>query len=133
MNRPDLGPPGGKPSDPLARCRTALRWAAHFHTPIGAVLNACPMLADAIEWEDEPGSLQPWIEWPAERKLQLDDLFQRLLTDRSLGLSCPNPRVAMSAFLHVYLTEDQAFAIYAAHVANAIYIEATRRVPWSIC
>ena len=34
--------------------------------------------------------------------------------------------------MHVYLTEDQAFAIYAAHVANAIYIEATHRVPWSI-
>ena len=130
-NRPDAIPLGGKASDPLVRCRTALRWAAHLHTPIGSVLNACPMLADAIEWEDEPGSLQPWIEWDETRKLELDDLFQRLLANQALGLSCPNPRVAMTP-LRVYLTEDQAFSIYAAHVANAIYIEATRRVPWSI-
>src|SRR4051812_12515284 len=129
--RPDVLPGGGKAPDPLVRCRTALRSAAQIHAPIGSVLDACPVLAGAIEWEDEPGSLQPWTEWDTARKAELDDLFQRLLGNRSLGLSCPNPLVAMTPS-RVYLTEDQAFGIYAAHVANAIYLEATRRVPWSI-
>jgi hypothetical protein len=130
-DRPDI--PGGKLRDPLVRCRTALRWTAQFHLPIDGALQACPMLANAIEWEDEPGSLQPYVEWEAARKEQLNDLFQRLLDNRaSLGLSCPNTRVAMVSSTRVYLTEDQAFGIYAAHVANALYIEAVRRVPWSI-
>jgi hypothetical protein len=131
-NRPDFQLRGQMP-DPLARCRAALRWSAQFHTPIDSALAACPTLARAIEWEDEPGSLQPYVEWEAARKEQLDDLFQRLLDNRSsLGLSCPDTSVAMVASSRVYLTEDQAFGIYAAHVANALYIEAARRVPWSI-
>ena len=133
-NRPDLLPPGGKsPDNPLARCRMALRFAGQFHTPIAEALEACPMLARAIEWEHERGSLQPYVEWDKARQARLEDLFQRLLDNRSnLGLSCPDTRVAMPFLNNVYLTEDEAFGIYAAHVAHAIYLEATRRVPWSI-
>ena len=131
-NRPDLRP-HVQPRDPLVRCRTALRFAGQFHTPIAEVLEACPMLARAIEWEDAPGSLQPYDEWDVALKERLEDLFQRLLDHRSsLGLSCPDSLAAIPALNVAYLTEDQAFGIYAAHVAHAIYLEATRRVPWSI-
>jgi hypothetical protein len=132
-NRPDILPPGINSLDPVARCRAVLRFTAQFHAPIDGALNACPMLAAAVEWEDEPGSLQPYLEWPIERKDQLNEFFQRLLNNQSnLGLSCPNTNVAMVSGGRVYLTEEQAFGIYAAHVAHALYLEAARRVPWSI-
>jgi hypothetical protein len=131
-NRPDTQLPIGMSLHPHVRCRTALRWTAQFHAPLAGALDACPALASAIEWEDEPGSLLPYVDWDAARKERLDDLFQRLLANRNLGLSCPSTSVALVATARVYLTEDQAFGIYAAHVANALYLEGTRRVPWSI-
>ncbi len=111
-------------------CRTALRNPADLETR----LNGCPWLRDQIVWEMGNGTRISYPDWTPVQKDRLEEFFQALLRgDNNLGIRCPDPRVAMSSQTgRYYLSADEAFDVYAAHVAHVFYLEATHGVPWSI-
>jgi len=111
-------------------CRRAFR----NHGDLDTRLNGCPWLRDQIVWETGNGTRIAYPDWTPAQKDRLEELFQALLRGNdSLGIHCPDPRVAMSWQTgKYYLSADEAFDIYAAHVAHVFYLEATNRVPWSV-
>ncbi|HWZ92308.1 MAG TPA: hypothetical protein VNW92_25765, partial [Polyangiaceae bacterium] len=118
---------------------------------LNAVLQACPQIADHIVWQDgpftasSPGSAVPWQNWSANDRAELASLYSKLVQNGSnpyadIGLSCPNPldregfpnAALTNGQSSLYYTRAQAFDIYAASVANAMYLEVMQQVPWSL-
>ena len=129
---PDVAPP--PQTDPVVGCQATASWMrATGATHVEPLLAGCPMFARAIQWEAAPGELVPYREWTVVQQARLDDLFGWLMQGvPDLGLACPDTHVAMTFRAEVYLRESEAFGIYAAHVAHALYLEVTGRVPWSL-
>lgn len=107
--------------------------------PLEARLSECGRLRSAIVWETAGGEPVPYDGWTATQKDRLDALFQALARgDADLGLSCPDPatsyslRPAPDGGRTIFFTADQAFDVFAAHVAHALHLEATEAVPWSL-
>lgn len=104
-------------------------------------------LRQGLLWQTGTGALRSYDEWTPAQRDRLDALEQRLreagpdlgwAARLELGLRCPD--VASNLSLRrrpdgprcLFLTADQAFDLYAAHVAHAFALEATGAVPWSI-
>jgi len=103
-------------------------------TDLESRLEYCPILKAAIVWETGSGERHPYAEWTGEQKARLEYFFQALLRgDTNLGIHCPDPARAMAMGSNrLYLSTDEAFDIYVAHVAHVFYLEASNRVPWSV-
>ncbi len=95
-------------------------------------------LLDQIVWETATGKRIRYPYWVQSQKDRLNELFDRLINNRDLGISRPDPRRNLalrnkpSGTRNMFLTADEAFDIYAAHVAHVFYLEATRALPWSV-
>jgi len=121
---------GDRPVSLPEICRAALRNPVDLETR----LSGCPWLRDQVVWETGNGTRISYPDWAPAQKDRLNELFQALLReDNNLGIHCPDPRVAISSQTgKYYLSADEAFDVYAVHVAHVFYLEATNRVPWSI-
>ncbi len=98
-------------------------------------LRYCPRLSSQILWEETDGRKISYPHWPEEKKERLEEIFGRILrNERDLGIRCPvlNERNLNSNSLDFYLSQAEAFDIYAAHLANSLNVEASHRVPWSM-
>lgn len=97
-------------------------------------LGGCGILRDHIVWETPTGDRIAYPEWDEEKKQRLNDIFQMIARgDSDLGLSCPEPARAVPRDRgRMYLSAEEAFDVFAAHVAHALYLEASHGVPWSI-
>ncbi len=116
--------------EPVSICRSSLRNSVDLETR----LNGCPQLRDEIIWETGSGERHPYPEWTREQKSRLEYFFQALLRgDANLGIHCPDLTTGSNHDAYkLFLSADQAFDIYAAHVAHALYLEVTGSVPWSL-
>jgi len=100
-------------------------------------LDNCPILRDSIVWETgDDGQLITFNQWSADRKQVLYDHYDQLMAGGEkvpLFIACPDPKKNIHATSHdLYLSANEAFHIYAAHVAWALYVEAKKLVPWSL-
>ncbi|HVG24784.1 MAG TPA: hypothetical protein VND45_11565 [Thermoanaerobaculia bacterium] len=101
-------------------------------------LSGCQDLRNSIVWETATGERRPYDAWTRAQKDRLNDFFARIVADApDLGVRCPNASAnlslsAPSGFPVMFLTAEEAFDLYAAHVAHVFYLEATGAVPWSI-
>lgn len=97
-------------------------------------LDDCPILRDHIIWEEADGTRIPYTEWESEKKQRLEEIFFKLANDEpDLGLDCPDPTHSHPATHNrMYLTAEQAFDVFAAHVAHVLFVEARHMVPWSV-
>lgn len=101
-------------------------------------MAGCQDLRNSIVWETATGERRPYDAWTRPQKDRLNDLFARLLANApDLGVRCPNAAANLSlsapaGFPVMFFTADEAFDLYAAHVAHVLFLEATRAVPWSI-
>lgn len=105
-----------------------------------------PGLRGQIIWETGTGERIPYDFWTRAQKDRLNEFFQRMIRGKpDLGMHLPDPRRNMNqrpfgsapGTLYgntrvMYLTQEEAFDSYAVHLAHVLYLEATRRVPWSI-
>jgi hypothetical protein len=100
------------------------------------VLQACPVLTRQILWTTGDGKRLAISEWPAAMRARLLEFFELIDTNASsLRLQCPTTSSVASNRTDstwVYATAQQAFDIYAAHVAHALDLEIRGTVPWSL-
>jgi hypothetical protein len=141
-------------ADPNDACRSAYRITYtvgrnHYSTPqtdINIILNACPQLASHMIWQEgyyshyvwSPSAFA-WANWNITQTSRLRQIYQALLRgDANLGLDCPDPTIAQQQPVdpnrakEIYFSQNEAFDVYAAQLANAIYLEVTGSVPWSL-
>jgi len=131
------GPSGGGTTvslsydDSLETCRSSLvRAQTSGVTSLFSFLNTCPYLANQILWENGDRSRLTYRDWPREKKDRLDAIYQRIASrDEDLGLACPHAVTDGSEGLY---TAEEAFDMFAAQVAHALYLEINRIVPWSL-
>ena len=102
-------------------------------------LSGCDDLRNEITWETATGERWVYDNWTRAQKDRLNQLFRLLLDGaRDLHLDCPDPAANVSLRTRpdgatcMFLTANQAFDIYAAHVAHVFFLEATGAVSWSI-
>lgn len=96
-------------------------------------LDNCEILRDNIIWQTPTGEKIPYPQWSAEQKQRLNELFRALVRgETDLGLQCPDPLVAISDQKGTYWSTEEAFDVFAAHVAHALYLEAEDKVPWRL-
>ncbi len=104
-------------------------------------------LRRGLLWQTGTGGLRNYDEWTQAQRDRLDALERRLreagpdlgwAQRLDLGLRCPDVAANLSLRRRpdgprcLFLTADEAFDLYAAHVAHAFALEATGAVSWSI-
>jgi hypothetical protein len=96
------------------------------------LLNGCPRIESHVVWENCDGTRIAFDRWPADKKARVGEIFSKLARgERDLGLRCADAENIKTGF-RMYLTAEEAFDVYAAHVAHVFYVESRRLVPWSI-
>lgn len=121
----------------LATCHLGVWYARHVDrsrpTP---VLQLCPRLRRQMIWEKGNGERVSYDRWTLDQRRRFNAIFQKLMRgEKDLGLRCPDPITRMSTgprLTQIYLSEVEAFDVYAAHVAHALVVEIQSLVPWSI-
>ncbi len=112
-------------------CRNSLENGKTFEDKI----QECPSILNSIVWESPLGDPVSFRAWNSEQKSRIDQIYRRIFNEETdLGLSCPVPTRSYHVGVgsHMFLSAQEAFDVYAAHVAFAVYLEATRSVPWTI-
>lgn len=107
-----------------------------------ATLYGCNPLRRNIIWQEGNGTTVPFDNWSADRKQKLDTLFQGLIQSNGTG---PWPDQALDFCKYsntmfnyvdgdrqVYFTSQRALTTYLAHVAHALYLEASNALPWKL-
>ncbi len=118
---------GFLPSFPGFSCRDTL----YADGSLEQRLSACSILARRIIWENADGERISYSDWPREKKDRLNQIFNLLLNrEPNLRLDCPSDSQPRS-YAAKFLTHNQAFDIYAAHLAHVFLLEVTHAVPWS--
>lgn len=110
------------------------RWAEDQRT-ISQRLDSCRPLKRNIFWQEGNGKEVNFADWEPQKKRRLDELFQRLSRgEEDLGIRCPPlpDRMTRWSYLRVYAQAEEAFDVFAAHVAHVLYVEARGLVPWKI-
>ncbi|MDK9706192.1 MAG: hypothetical protein OEL83_03995 [Desulforhopalus sp.] len=123
-------------------CLLGPRPNANGATDLEQRLTGCKPLRRNIIWQKGDGSPEPFDEWPATRKQQLNNLFQRLIQSNGTG---PWPNQALNFCKYadtmftlvdgnrqVYFSSQRALTTYLAHVAHALYLEASDALPWKL-
>jgi|GEM_PF-814126 hypothetical protein len=95
-------------------------------------LNNCPVLKNALVWQDANGDMISYENWPAIKKTRISEIYDKLCNNApDLELSLPDEWNVTPAG-DAYFTAWQAFDVYAAHAAHALYLEFNHLVPWSV-
>lgn len=122
----------GRTSLPTARevCERNLR---RYGVSLDTKLSGCPELASQIIWENTDGSRIVYPAWSAEKKARLQEIFGRMeRSERDLGLRCPELSNRNYQIGNLYFTQEEAFDVYAAHIAHSLRVEIDRLLPWSL-
>lgn len=90
-----------------------------------------------IVWETPTGERTLYAQWPIEKRRRLFDIYSRLLGgEANLGIKCPVPSASNTRMSNgrglIHFTPEEAFDVFVAHVAHALYLEHTKLVPWSL-
>ena len=100
---------------------------------LGSFLEGVPELKNRIIWVAGDGKRQSFDDWTPVMKGRIEEFYRRLLAKSpDLGMYLPSPDTIDSHSGCAFFTAEQAFDVYAAHVAHVIYVEAQHLVPWSI-
>ncbi len=119
------------PTDPRELCFHYLRQTgASFESRV----TGCTQLADQILWQQPNGTRVRFSEWTRAQKDRINELYQRIQTNAvDLGVRCTVPVENVNVdYNKLYITADEAFDMYAAYIAQSIYLEGNRLVPWSL-
>ncbi len=115
---------------PVVRQETA---AAAQAGDLAAWLDSCPVLRDRIVWTTGDGKQEKFAAWTPAMKTRIEGFYKKLVDGTAnLGMVLPTEDTIDSGSGHAYFTSEQAFDVYAAHVAHVIHVEAAKLVPWSI-
>ncbi len=114
-------------------------------------LRNCSTLRDNIFWQVYPlhtrrtaskPVLVPYSKWTRSQKLSLARKFQLLLGNRELQLKCPDIYYSTASgrlwtseangFANLYYSAEEAFDIFTAHVAHALFLETRQIFPWRL-
>jgi len=119
----------------LFTCLASVALAGNPATPaasLEAFLDQAPTFKDRRSWITGDGKSLKFAQWTAPMKARLEFFYTRLLAnERDLAMHAPTEEQIDSSG-SAFFTSDQAFDIYAAHVAHVLYVEAKHLVPWSI-
>jgi len=100
--------------------------------PLRQRLAACRWLTHYLRWQEGDGTQRPYPQWTEPMKARLDDCFNRLVQN----LDYDHPPLDRAANVvrprRVFAPAAQAFDLYAGQVAHVLYVEAFRKVPWSL-
>ncbi len=119
------------PTDPRELCNYYLRQA---DTTFEARVTGCPQLANQILWQQPGGTRVRFSEWTRAQKDRINELYQRIQTNAAdLSVRCTNPQDGINVESgNLYISEAEAFDMYAASIAQSVYLESNRLVPWSL-
>ncbi|HVS69847.1 MAG TPA: hypothetical protein VHQ47_01175 [Phycisphaerae bacterium] len=93
-----------------------------------AWLEQHPQVKARVAWVTGDGGRVEYGKWTSAQKARVEELYGKLMAgDRNLGMHLPEAEKASG-----YYTVEQAFDIYAAHVAHVVYVEAKGLVPWKV-
>ena len=99
---------------------------------VEAYLASSPTVKDRVAWVTGDGARQDFDQWTPAMKGRIETFYKDLLAGKKdLGIHLPSEK-QIEAAGEAYWTADQAFDMYAAHVAHVIYMEGKHLVPWSI-
>ena len=107
--------------------------------PPHIIAARCDRLGKAIVWVDGKGKEWPINDWTYHQVKRLHELYLQMAQDKEgLDLQCVssfdlhNRTVSAQRNKKIYYTRDEAFDIYAAHVAHVLWTEVHGGLPWSI-
>ena len=102
-------------------------------TDLETLLGRLPTVKSRIIWTTGDGKKLPFDQWTPAMKSRISLFYQKLNAgETNLGMRLPTLDKIHANSGRAYFTADQAFDVYAAHVAHVLYVEANRLVPWSI-
>ncbi|QQR79617.1 MAG: hypothetical protein IPJ69_09690 [Deltaproteobacteria bacterium] len=118
------------PETVLNFCLSSLQNGTTFEGKV----SGCPQIAHQIVWQRPDGSKVDFEHWTTVQKTRINQIFDRINRNESdLGIRCPHPEDGVNVELRrIYISENEAFDMYAAHISQAIYLESNRLVPWSL-
>ncbi len=122
---------GPLPTDPREFCDYHLRRSgASFEERV----SGCTQLADQILWQQPNGTRVRFSEWTRAQKDRINELYDRIQRNvPDLGVRCTTPVEGENLeFNKIYISAEEAFDMYAANIAQSIYLESNRLVPWSL-
>ncbi len=127
--RPPKMPP--LPTDPRELCFYHLR---NTGTSFESRVTGCPQLANQILWQQPNGTRVRFNDWTSAQKARINELYDRIQRNvPDLGVRCPVPQDRVNIeYKQIFISAEEAFDMYAAFIAQAIYLEANRLVPWSL-
>ncbi|MDX1387303.1 MAG: hypothetical protein R3257_06900, partial [bacterium] len=124
---------GSGPSTGILSGDIGVRRRAWERRDLERRLDRCTALRDNIIWETAAGERIPYPDWTSEQKTRLQEIFKALVRgDEDLGLQCPDPLGSLSDNKLTFFSAAEAFDVFAAHVAHALYLEAEGKVPWRL-
>ncbi len=98
-----------------------------------AWLDAAPSIKQHIVWISGSGKREPFDAWTPAQQERLTGFYRALVHgDRQLKIHLPKLSRIDPHNGRAYFTAEEAFDVYAAHVAHVLFVEAGQRVPWSI-
>ncbi|QQR81479.1 MAG: hypothetical protein IPJ69_05000 [Deltaproteobacteria bacterium] len=118
---------------PRVSCQSALMTGA-----LEDALNGdCNWIGRQLLWQLGNGEIVAYSEWDREKKNKLQDLYNRFRRyQRDLGVSCPqnaNTVIQRSNIQSNYISAQQAFDLYSAHIAWFLFTETNPEIiPWSL-
>jgi alpha-tubulin suppressor-like RCC1 family protein len=86
--------------------------------------NIITKAGSAVEWQNRAGTV-PYFNWTETQKSDLDQAIVKLTRGENPGFSMRDSTTGR-------LTEAQAWQAYIANVAQALWVDMTDAVPWSI-
>ncbi len=105
--------------------------AAHTSS-LEAWLDSAPTIKERVVWTTGDGKHQHFADWTPAMKSRVETFYQHLCNGTpNLEMHLP-PESQITVGGTVYYTVEEAFDLYAAHLAHVIYVESRHLVPWSI-
>jgi hypothetical protein len=96
-------------------------------------LKRCPAFMKTLVWQNGDGTLVPFPSWSLPMKRRIEEIYLELCNGVAhLNLHYPSTQNIDPLSNCAYFTAEQAFDVFAAHAAHALYVEFHRLVPWSL-
>jgi hypothetical protein len=92
-----------------------------------------PSIMQSMVWVDENGN-KSYLDWSTAKKNDLNQYFEALINGQPLQLIDPplNQYSDDNVSVTTILSEDNAWKLYVAQVANSLYLEIENKVSWSL-
>lgn len=122
-------------SQPSSEQRTACVGASAFvdrGASVNHYLQQCTYLADQLTWQSGDGVVTAYPSWTYNQRDRLRYFFDLLVADQALPVQCPTPTENGYYGGRRYFTASEAFDVFAAHAAHALYIDLKHKVPWHL-